>query len=72
MLGAVGDIFSFLGVLIITVLGTLYGYIICTRYNNLAVALYSPLLPTIACFILSAFIAVIFMSVYDMSIVTIL
>lgn len=72
MLGALGEIFSYLGILIVCCGGTFFGYAMCTYNATLKKNLYSPMIPTIICFILSAFVAVIFMSVYDMSIDTIL
>lgn len=72
MLGALGEIFSYLGILIVGCGGTFFGYAMCTYNATLKKNLHSPMIPTVCCFVLSMFIAIIFMSVYDMSIDTIL
>lgn len=72
MLGMMGNIFNYLGILIIACGGTFFGYAMCTYNENLKNDLHSPIAPTLVCFMLSFFVAVIFMSVYSMSIDTIL
>ncbi len=72
MLGMLGNIFTYLGILIVAASGTFFGYAMCVYNTKLKHSLHSPWTATGACFILSAAVAVIFMSVYSMSIDTIL
>lgn len=72
MLGMLGNIFTYLGILIVAAGGTFFGYAMCVYNTELRHSLHTPWGPTGACFILSAAVAVIFMSVYSMSIDTIL
>lgn len=67
-----GNIFTYLGILIVAASGTFFGYGMCVYNTDLSPKLHSPWIITGACFMLSATIAVIFMSVYSMSIDTIL
>ena len=72
MLGSIGSIFSYIGILAIVVGATFFGYAMCIYNTTLLAQLNSPIIPTVACLIISYFIAVIFMSVYNMSVDTIL
>lgn len=72
MLGMLGNLFTYLGILIVAAGGTFFGYSMCTYDKKLKHSLHSPWTPTAACLILSTMVAIIFMSVYSMSIDTIL
>jgi hypothetical protein len=72
MLGMLGNLFTYLGVLIVVSCGTLFGYFTCTYNKVLKNSLHGPWTPTGCCLAISVMVAVIFMSVYSMSIDTIL
>lgn len=72
MLGMLGNLFTYLGVLIVSACGTLFGYFTCTYHTALKNSLHGPWTTTGCCCLLSITVAIIFMSVYSMSIDTIL
>jgi hypothetical protein len=72
VVGSIGNIFVFLGKLIILSGVVLWAYFSCTEISSLVDDLYSPWVIVIVCTILGYFVAVVFMSVYSMGIDTIL
>ena len=71
IVGNVGNIFSFLGMLIITLAGGGFTYYIL-MYTSYSTLVYSPVMPTICSIIICAMVAILVMTVYSMAIDTIL
>lgn len=72
VVGSIGNIFIFLGKLIILSGVVLFSYFSCTEIDSLVTTLYGPWYIVIICTILGWYIATIFMSVYSMGIDAIL
>eukprot|EP00825_Cyclidium_porcatum_P018701 TRINITY_DN2128_c0_g1_i2.p1 TRINITY_DN2128_c0_g1~~TRINITY_DN2128_c0_g1_i2.p1 ORF type:complete len:412 (-),score=21.78 TRINITY_DN2128_c0_g1_i2:104-1339(-) len=72
VVAGIGQVFIFVGKLFISCVTTFICYQIFTQAKYYKDHLFSPLLPSIACFIVSYLVGCLFMSVYGMSIDTIL
>jgi hypothetical protein len=64
LIGALGEIFVFLGKIFIGVLTALGGYIVITTVEKYSKVLFSPVIPTVFFFIIGLTVGSIFMSVY--------
>ncbi|CAG9332171.1 unnamed protein product [Blepharisma stoltei] len=71
-LGSLGEVFSFLGKVLITAISSFIGYMIITQVDYYEEYIENPLPPTIIFIIVSYLVAGIFMSVYEMTCDTIL
>lgn len=71
VVGVLGSIFTGLGVLIVTATVCVFAYLMCTT-GDLKDKLNSPMFPILICFFIGYAVAKMFMSIYAMSIDTIL
>lgn len=67
VIGSIGELFNFLGKLLITFASMLLGYLIITKYEYYNDAISSPIPPTVIFGIVSYLVAALFMSVYSMA-----
>lgn len=71
-LGSLGEIFTFLGKVFITVISSFFGYLIITKYPWYQDYIENPIPPTVIFVIISYLVAGVFMGIYDMTCDTIL
>jgi len=71
IVGNIGNIFAFLGFLIITLSGAMFTYYIL-MYTTYSTIVYSPVISTICSIIICGLVALLVMTVYSMAIDTIL
>ena len=67
VLGSIGEVFSFLGKVLISCLTTYLGYLLITRREEYSDLVNNPLGPTLIFLICSYLVSSLFMSVYDMA-----
>lgn len=72
IVGSIGTIFNLLGALIIGISGFVVAYVMCVTITDLKNNLYSVFIPTIIGGLMSLMIGGLYMTVYGMSIDTIL
>lgn len=67
LVSSFGGVFTFFGKLFIGVLTAFMGWFMLTEWDDVKDSIYSPILPTIACFLIGYIFANMFLTVYDLA-----
>ena len=67
LIGAFGGVFTFFGKLLVGTVTAFAGWYLATEWESVKDEIYSPVLPTIVCFLIAYIIANLFLTVYDLA-----